>query len=65
MNTALIICLALAMLAVVGVLVLGVASMIRGGDFNKKYGNRLMQARVLLQGVALALLALAYFSSKH
>lgn len=65
MNTALVICLALAMLAVVGVLVLGVASMIRGGELNKKYGNRLMQARVMLQGLALALFALAYFSSKH
>ncbi len=65
MNTFLYICLALALLAVTGVLALGVASMIRGGEFNKKYGNRLMQARVMLQGVALALLALAYFSSKH
>ncbi len=37
--------------------------MIKGGEFNKKYGNRLMQARVVLQGVALACFALAYFSS--
>lgn len=65
MNAFLYICLALALLTVTGVLVLGVVSMIRGGEFNKKYGNRLMQARVMLQGVALALLALAYFSSKH
>lgn len=65
MNAFLYICLALAMLAVTGVLALGVVSMLRGGEFNQKYGNRLMQARVMLQGVALALLALAYFSMKQ
>ncbi|MCC6598297.1 MAG: twin transmembrane helix small protein [Alphaproteobacteria bacterium] len=65
MNMFLYLCLAFAMLALVGVLVLGIASMIRGGEFNKKYGNRLMQARVILQGVALALFALAYFVSRN
>jgi hypothetical protein len=57
------IALGLAMLSVLAVLVLGLISMIKGGEFNKKYGNKLMQARVGLQGLALALLALAYFSS--
>ena len=63
MNNFLMICILAAMAAVLGVLVLGVFSMAKGGEFNKKYGNRLMQARVILQGVALALLALAYLSS--
>lgn len=49
--------------AVLGVMVLGLFSMIKGGEFNKKYGNKLMQARVILQGLAVALLALAYFSA--
>jgi len=53
-----------AMLAVFGVLGLGIFSMIKGGEFNKKHGNRIMQARVYLQGLALALLALAYFTSQ-
>ncbi len=53
-----------AMLAVLGALGLGLFAMTRGGDFNKKYGNKLMRARVSLQGVALALLALAYFTSR-
>ncbi len=54
----------LAALAVLGVLVVGIISMVRGGEFNKKYGNKLMRARVILQGVALAMLALAYFTSQ-
>jgi hypothetical protein len=64
MNSFLMIALGLAMLSVVAVLILGGVSMVKGGEFNKKYGNKLMQLRVLLQGVALALLALAYFASQ-
>lgn len=54
-----VILLLLAMLAVLGTLVLGIISMIKGGAFNEKYSNRLMRARVTLQGLALLLLALA------
>ena len=64
MNTFTIIALVVAMLAVLTVMGLGIFSMAKGGEFNKKYGNKLMQARVILQGVALALLALAYYSSQ-
>lgn len=52
------------MIAVFGTLVFGIFAMTKDGEFNKKYGNRLMTARVYLQGLALALLALAYLSSK-
>ena len=55
----------LAMASVLGVLVVGIISMVKGGEFNKKYGNRLMQLRVTLQGLALALFALAWFTSQH
>lgn len=48
-----------AMLATLGVLGVGLVAMARGGDFNRKYGNRLMQARVAFQGAALAFFALA------
>lgn len=51
----------IALLAVAGVLGLGLFSMIKGGEFNKKYGNRLMQARVILQGLVVLMLALAYY----
>ena len=33
--------------------------MARGGEFNRKYGNKFMQARVILQFGAIALLAIA------
>lgn len=49
----------LAMAAVLAVLVMGLFSMVKGGDFNRKYGNRLMRWRVGLQAVALVLFAIA------
>ena len=52
------------MFAALGVVVIGVISMAKGGEFNKKYGNKLMQWRVILQGLALGLLALAYLTSQ-
>ncbi|MGB4101461.1 MAG: twin transmembrane helix small protein [Alphaproteobacteria bacterium] len=52
------ICMFTALAAVVAVLGLGVFSMAKGGEFNKKYGNRLMRARLILQGVAVALFLL-------
>lgn len=54
-----VILLILAMLAVLATLVIGLISMIKGGEFNEKYGNRLMRARVTLQGLALLFLILA------
>lgn len=64
MSTFFIVCMALAMVSVLGVLGVGLFSMVKGGEFNEKYGNRLMQARVMLQGVALAMFALAYLTSQ-
>lgn len=64
MNILFVISLGLAMLSVLAVLVVGLVAMIKGGEFNAKYGNKLMQARVYLQGLALGLLALAYFASQ-
>lgn len=52
------ICMFAALGAVVAVLGLGVFAMARGGEFNKKYGNRLMRARIILQGIAIVLLLL-------
>lgn len=43
-----------AMAAVAGVLIMGIVSMARGKDARKQ--NKLMQMRVLLQGLALLLL---------
>lgn len=65
MNTFFIICMVTAMIATLGILVVGLFSMTKSGEFNKKYGNRLMQARVYLQGLALIMFALAYLTSHH
>ena len=52
----------IAMLAVVASLTLGLIVMTKGGETNKKYGNRLMQARITLQGIAILLFILAVLS---
>ncbi|NBB82554.1 MAG: twin transmembrane helix small protein [Alphaproteobacteria bacterium] len=50
-------------IAVLASLATGVVGMARGGDFNAKYGNKLMRARVVLQGVALLFFALALWTA--
>ncbi len=47
------------MVITLGVLATGIIGMARGGDFNAKYGNKLMRARVISQGVTIAIFALA------
>ena len=64
MSAAFFILMSVAMLAVVAVLLVGVFGMAKGGEFNKKYGNRLMQARVVLQGIALGFFVLAILAGK-
>jgi hypothetical protein len=56
MSTILPIVIFIMLLAVLGVLLVGVVGMAIGGEFNRKYGNKLMQARVALQALAVALL---------
>lgn len=56
--------LLIAMLAVVVSLVLGLVVMTKGGELKRKYGNKLMQARVMLQGLAIILFLLAVMTQK-
>ena len=50
------------LLAVGIVLILGIGTLFKGGETSKKYSNKLMQLRVLLQFVAiLVLIGFAYF----
>lgn len=63
MNGFLIFLMVLAMIATLAVLVIGLFAMARGGDFNAKYGNRLMWWRVRLQVLALILFALVFLAS--
>lgn len=50
-------------LIVLGVLVAGVVVMAKGGETSRKWSNKLMQARVLAQLVAVAVIALLLFLS--
>jgi len=52
----------IAMLVTLGVLFTGLFARARGGEFNAKYGNKLMRWRVMAQGAALLLFALALMS---
>lgn len=47
-----------ACLAVLVVLLVGVAGFARGGDFNRKYANKIMRLRLLAQFVAILLILL-------
>ena len=55
--------LSIILLITVGVvLVLGIGTLFKGGDVSKKYSNKLMQLRVLLQFVAIICLVIfAYY----
>ncbi len=48
----------IALLAVLVVLFIGIVAMLRGGEFNRKYGNKLMRLRVALQALAVLLIVL-------
>ncbi len=45
-----------ALAVTLAVLFAGVFAMARGGEFNRKWGNKLMRARVATQGLAVLLL---------
>ncbi len=64
MSAVFFVLMSIAMAAVLAVLMIGVLGMAKGGAFNKKYGNKLMQARVILQGIALAFFVLAVIAVK-
>ena len=50
------------LVSVAVVLILGIGTLFKGGDTSKKYSNKLMQLRVLLQFVAIiVLVCFAYF----
>jgi len=56
---------AIACFAVVAVLLVGVAGFARGGDFNRKYANKIMRLRLLAQLVAVILIvAFTWFAQR-
>ena len=64
MESLLSIVIGIALVAVLAVLGVGVFAMLRGGDFNRKYGNKLMRARVAVQALAIALLFVLYLINR-
>ncbi|MGB0661428.1 MAG: twin transmembrane helix small protein [Mangrovicoccus sp.] len=57
-NDPLFILVAVACLSVAVILLLGVGVFSKGGELNKKYGNKLMRYRLIAQAVAVALILL-------
>jgi|TARA_Y200000002_G_scaffold349964_1_gene327001 hypothetical protein len=47
--------------AVTLVLATGLYSMMKGGEFNRKYSNKLMRLRILLQFIAILIIMLAVY----
>lgn len=47
-----------------GVLVFGIVSMARGGEFNRRNANRLMRYRVAFQGLAVLIVILLLYVFK-
>ncbi len=53
-----------AIIATAVVLIIGIAGFARGGEFNRKHGNKLMRLRVLLQAVAILLICIGIYVSR-
>ena len=54
----------ISLLAVLAVLGTGIYAMFKGGDFNKKYSNKLMRLRITLHFIAIVIIMSAlYFST--
>ena len=63
MTTFITVLLVFAMIGTLTVLGFGVASMLRGGD--PRRSNKLMQSRVIMQALALVLLAVLMLLARH
>ena len=48
--------IAIAMLVVVAILLFGIGSFAKGGEFNKKYANKAMRWRIAAQFIAILLI---------
>lgn len=57
-NDPLFIIIAIVMAGVVLILLFGIGSFAKGGDFNKKYANKAMRWRIMAQFVAVVLILL-------
>ena len=56
---------ALAVLAVLVILTVGIGGFARGGEFNRRHGNRLMRWRIIAQALAVVLILLAVAARQY
>ncbi len=56
---------AIACLLVLVVLMVGVGGFARGGDFNRKYANKIMRLRLLAQFIAVILIVVFVYFAKQ
>ena len=59
--TTLTVVIVLALIATIAVLLTGIVSMARGGEFDRRHSVQLMSARVGLQGLAVLLVLVALY----
>ena len=65
MSKILLIVALVACFVVLGVLLFGVGSFAKGGDFNRKHANKIMRLRIIAQAVAVALILLAVYAARQ
>ncbi len=65
MSTVFFVLTLVAVIGVVASLFAGFAVMAKGGETDKKWANKLMQARIVFQGAAVLLFVLALLTSQH
>jgi hypothetical protein len=65
MQSLLSVLIPIAVAATLVVLLVGVVSMLRGGQFNAKNSNRLMRLRVLMQLIAVLLIGAFFLLAKR
>ncbi|HUN49530.1 MAG TPA: twin transmembrane helix small protein [Candidatus Sulfotelmatobacter sp.] len=65
MSTFMAVAIVAGLVAVLAVLLIGVFSMLRGGEWNRKHGNQLMQLRVMLQFGTVILLLIFFLIYGH
>jgi len=65
MSSPLLIIAVITCLLVLLVLVLGIGSFAKGGQFGRKYSNKLMRIRIILQAIAVVLIVtFVFFNEK-
>jgi hypothetical protein len=52
-------------LAVLVVLIAGLYSMWKGGEFSRKWSNKLMRLRVALQAIAIVIIMVGFYVARH